>query len=281
MINIIKKKLGLHHIHNELQRLRDIIIFGLTKNINDTHKNPLNKFGKKCFSQADEDGITLEIIKRLKIEKGLFCELGVGNGLENNSLILASLGWQGFWIGNESLGFNYKKTNNFLFLKDFISLENLNSNIEKCLKHFDNKKIDVVSVDLDGNDYYIVNELLSKKIEPKLFIVEYNAKFPPPVEFKIQYNKEHKYNGDDYYGASLSSFAKLFEKYEYKLVCCNASTGANAFFVKSKYIDIFRDVPTDINDIYVEPRYFNLFHRHGHTNHASPKVIENIFNSNV
>ena len=67
MINIIKKKLGLHHIHNELQRLRDIIIFGLTKNINDTHKNPLNKFGKKCFSQADEDGITLEIIKRLKI----------------------------------------------------------------------------------------------------------------------------------------------------------------------------------------------------------------------
>ena len=41
MINIIKKKLGLHHIHNELQRLRDIIIFGLTKNINDTHKNPL------------------------------------------------------------------------------------------------------------------------------------------------------------------------------------------------------------------------------------------------
>src|SRR5437016_4741195 len=60
-------------------------------------KNPLNRFGAKYFSQADEDGITLEIVRRLGITVGTFAELGVGNGLENNTLILLANGWRGFW----------------------------------------------------------------------------------------------------------------------------------------------------------------------------------------
>ena len=75
----------------------------------------------------------------------------------------------------------------------------------------------------------------------------------------------------------MSSFAKLFEKYEYKLVCCNASTGANAFFVKP----IASAVGTTMMMYNATSGEINLFHRHGHTNHASPKVVENIFNSNV
>ena len=34
--------------------------------------NPFNKYGRKCFSQTDEDGITHEIIKRLGINKGTY-----------------------------------------------------------------------------------------------------------------------------------------------------------------------------------------------------------------
>ena len=35
-------------------------------------KNILNKSGKKFFSQSDEDGILLEILRRIKIDKGNF-----------------------------------------------------------------------------------------------------------------------------------------------------------------------------------------------------------------
>jgi hypothetical protein len=69
-------------------------------------KNPLNHFGAKFFSQSDEDGITLEIVKRLGLKHGTFLELGVGNGLENNTLVLLSLGWRGAWIGGEDLAFD-------------------------------------------------------------------------------------------------------------------------------------------------------------------------------
>jgi hypothetical protein len=39
--------------------------------------------------------------------------------------------------------------------------------------------VDVLSVDLDGNDLYFTEALLNV-LRPKLVIVEYNAKFPPP-----------------------------------------------------------------------------------------------------
>ena len=41
----------------------------------------MNSYGKKGFSQTDEDGITLEIIKRMGIKKGIFAEFGAGDAL--------------------------------------------------------------------------------------------------------------------------------------------------------------------------------------------------------
>ena len=62
----------------------------------------LEPFGFKVYSQGDEDGILEEIFKRLKIEKGVFCEIGVENGLECNSLYLIHKGWTGVWVdGNK------------------------------------------------------------------------------------------------------------------------------------------------------------------------------------
>jgi hypothetical protein len=117
------------------------------------------------------------------------------------------------------------------------------------MNHIQVNNVDVISLDLDGNDIYFVENLLSNNIRPKLFIVEYNAKFPPPVEFKITYDPKHIWKGDDYFGASLSSFDKLFSAFGYRLICCNSHTGANAFFIDKIYEKYFSDVPTDINKI--------------------------------
>src|SRR5262252_5197626 len=67
--------------------------------------SPLVRHGAKFFSQSDEDGILLEILRRLGLASGVFAELGVGNGLENNSLILLMHGWKGVWLGGEPLAF--------------------------------------------------------------------------------------------------------------------------------------------------------------------------------
>ena len=237
-----------------------------------TAKNPLNRFGAKYFSQADEDGITLEIVKRLGIKIGAFAEIGVGDGLENNTLVLLANGWHGFWIGAEDLAFDHKlNPKRFVFHKAWVSVENVARLIRQGFKNVGINKLDVLSLDVDGNDFYIARELLATGILPKLFILEYNAKFPPPIKWTIKYDANHSWDFTDYQGASLALFSELMAEFSYTLVCCNAATGVNAFFVKNEYLSLFDDVPKNIEDIFIEFRY-QVPKRWGHP--ASPRTIE-------
>ena len=240
-----------------------------------SHPNPLARYGKKCFSQTDEDGITLEILRRLNLSNGVFAEFGVGDGTENNTLILMALGWKGFWVGGESLAFSHAKSARLSFNKTWVTRENIyNIYMEGCIR-IGAKNVDLVSLDLDGNDLYFCEELLENGVKPSLFIVEYNAKFPPPIKFSIDYDPKHTWLCDDYQGASLSSFTELFKKFGYFLVCCNAATGSNAFFVRTEFNEKFSDVPKNEGEIYVAPHYY-LFNKYGHR--GSIKTIEKIVN---
>jgi hypothetical protein len=241
------------------------------------HANPLVRFGRKCFSQTDEDGITLEILRRSgRLESGSFAEYGVGNGTENNTLVLAALGWRGYWVGNEDLAFDLAGTDpqRLVFLKRLITLENIVALAREAGARLGAESPDVVSLDLDGNDIYFVEALLDAGFRPSLFIVEYNARFPPPIRFQIAYNPSHVWQDDDHFGASLQSFAELFAEHGYRLVCCNVQSGTNAFFVRGDHAAAFPDVPVEIADLYAEPHYF-LPTKYGHR--VSTETIRRLF----
>jgi hypothetical protein len=258
----------------QLLSLKDLILHFQTTLLQDQHPNPLNRFGQKCFSQTDEDGITTEILRRLSIDKGVYAEFGVGNGLENNTLILAAMGWRGFWVGGEDLAFKFQPSRNFNYIKTWITKDNIFECARSGMRSTETEEVDVLSLDLDGNDIYFISELLEKGIRPKLCIVEYNAQFIPPARFQITYDPDHNWKDDNYFGAALSNFNTLFNRFGYRLVCCNSHTGANAFFVDNTYDSLFRDVPTDIREIYSSPRY-HLYTQYGHR--QSPKTVECIF----
>ncbi len=238
------------------------------------HPNPLCRFGSFGFSQADEDGITLEIARRLQIEKGRFLELGVGNGLENNTLILLARGWRGTWLGGEDLKVSLEKCNRLTFEKAWITRDNVVDLIKKNNGH--DLHFDLVSLDLDGNDLYVAETMLDKGISADIFIVEYNSRFPSGVEFSIDYDPQHIWTGGDYYGASLEAFCNLFERFGYSLICCNAATGGNAFFVKTNNLDKFPEVPKNRRDIYSSPFFYvpNI----GHT--KAVKTIQRVLDAN-
>jgi hypothetical protein len=217
-------------------------------------ENPLNKFGHKCFSQNDEDGITIEVCRRLGLTAGTYAEFGVGDGKENNTLILAALGFRGFWVGGSEV-FRADKPGIFEFKKSWITLDNIHSTARDAMASLNIAELDIVSLDLDGNDYYLVDNLLKNRINPKVFILEYNARFPPPVKFKIDYNPNHRWEGDDYFGASLSTLEELLGLGGYSLVCCN-STGNNAFFVRNDFMKHFDDVPRGAQHLFVPSRHF-------------------------
>jgi hypothetical protein len=264
-------------IRERVDGLYDLVLTEANSRIAANCENPLNKFGKKIFSQTNEDGITIEILRRIGLEKGSFAEFGVGNGLENNTLVLAALGWTGFWVGNQELAFSPPSESNIRFYKQWITLDNIAETAKQACSQLGAEKLDVISLDLDGNDYYLVEKLLRSGFLPSLFIVEYNAKFAPPIKFKIIYDQNHSWNGDDYFGASLAAYNELFEGFGYQLVCCNSDTGANAFYVRREYIGLFGDVPKNVSQIYAPPRYY-LYREYGHK--KSAKTVEAILKQN-
>jgi hypothetical protein len=223
------------------------------------HPNPLCERGAKVFSQNEEDGITFEIVRRLGLSNGTFAEFGVETGLENNTLALAAAGWNGFWIGAEDLSFNFNPNGsaklNFNFDKQWVTRATIVEIYKKNLSLISRSSCNLISMDLDGNDYYFIEQLLASGASPDIFIVEYNSKFIPPIEFVIAYNDLHTWRGGDYYGASLTSLWKLFERHGYFLVCCNL-TGSNAFFVRKEHQPAFPEVPAEILELYESPKHF-------------------------
>lgn len=138
------------------------------------------------------------------------------------------------------------------------------------------ENVDLVSIDLDYNDYHLVSELLENHCRPKVFIVEYNARFLPPIEFVIPYDAGATWDGSDYFGASISSFAKLFSSHEFSLIGCNPGTGTNAFFIDNQYRNLFKEVPIDVRDLYCRPNY-RIRRAFGHP--RNPTTIERLLDT--
>ena len=199
----------------------------------------LLKYGFKAYSQTDEDGIIQEIFQRIGVTNKTFIEIGVGDGLENNTLFLLLKGWKGFWVDGDLK--NIKAIHNkFLFLKDSGRLNIKQAwidkdNIDSLINDFGlPQEIDLLSIDIDGNDYHVFKNIVS--LNPRVVVIEYNAKLPPPVKWVMTYNQCHTKTNTDYFGASLKSFEYLFQKKGYLLVGCNI-TGSNAFFVRKDLME--------------------------------------------
>jgi hypothetical protein len=66
----------------------DIIYENCNTFANNLDYSTLIKYENKTFSQNGEDGVTMEIIKRLGIQSGFYVEFGTQNGDECNTRIL-------------------------------------------------------------------------------------------------------------------------------------------------------------------------------------------------
>jgi hypothetical protein len=233
--------------------------------------NPLLRLGEKFHSQNDEDGIVSAILKRIKIDRGVFVEYGCGDGLENNTIQLLMREWSGVWIGATDLSVRIPASSRKLqFEHEWVTLDNCVELMKRGITKIGATKVNLVSMDLDGNDFFFVKAILEHGVDPDVFIVEYNGKFPPPIRFAIDYDAAYTWSGSDYFGASLQSFVDLFDSFRFRLVCCNV-TGANAFFVAGRHAELFADVPKESEKLFMPPDY-NWFLRRGHA--PDPRSIE-------
>ncbi len=209
----------------------------------------INQAEFQIYSQWGEDGIIEYLIQKIEKEKcipNIFIELGVENYTESNTrFLLKNRNWTGLVVDGSGENVKYIKSDpaywryDLTALEKFITAENIDKTIAECGFAGD---IGLLSIDLDGNDYYIWDAI--KSITPILVVCEYNALFGDRHELTVPYKadfirgKEHYSNL--YFGASIRALIKKgVEKGYCFLGSC--SNGVNAFFVRNDYFSIFKN----------------------------------------
>jgi len=114
---------------------------------------------------------------------------------------------------------------------DWITRESVN---EVLSGHGFSGEIDLLSLDIDGMDYWVWEAI--EQVSPRVVVLEFNHLLGPDTAVTVPYNEsfvaEYTHHGADYAGASLSAFVKLSKAKGYRLVAVN-SISTNAFFVRS------------------------------------------------
>jgi FkbM family methyltransferase len=212
----------------------------------------LEDFEKRIFSQNGEDGITMKLIDMIyeNNDNKFYVEFGVADGVECNTRILRErYNWKGLQMdgGNENYNINLRK--------EFIMKENI---VELFKKHNVPQHINLLSVDIDFNDFYCLKEILAN-YTCDIIICEYNATHLVNEDKVIIYDKHGKWDGSNYFGVSLLALDKLGKKYNYTLVYCNKN-GVNCFFVHNDIISL-KNIKIqsmgDIRKIYRKAQYSN------------------------
>jgi len=229
-VQFLKRQQALSRINLSLSRA------ATTSQLRNIHpKNP-SSWEFSGFSQNGEDGISDYLAQNLLSPNRYFFEIGAADGLENNTSWFAiAKKYSGLMIeGDKNLcqrleqlvsGFNLGVT----IRQQFVTMQNIPKLVESLLY----KDPDLFSLDIDGNDYYILKTLLEYNLKPKIIIVEYNSAFGPDKAQTIPYDDSFHYLDAHasglYYGVSIQAWKNLLCSKNYQFITVDAN-GVNAIF---------------------------------------------------
>lgn len=201
------------------------------------HAIALHQCGFKVFSQFEEDGLLLACIAALNLKSKTALEIGSNNCVNSNiANLVLNHNWLGCFIdgddSNLQIGrkFYRKALGNWnpqpQFKMAFVTAENIN----RIISEFDDSnQISVLSIDIDGNDYWVWKAI--DVIKPSIVIIETHVEFGlnnivVPYDANYQYPGKHPH----YHGASPVAMQQLGASKGYKLVGAN-TLGFNQIYV--------------------------------------------------
>lgn len=188
-------------------------------------------------SQWGEDGILEWLIQRLGNVPPSFIEFGVENYLESNTrFLLQNRNWRGLVIDGSEKHIEYIRKDPISWRHEinatcrFITSENIN---EIILESGFSGDIGVLSIDIDGNDYWVWRAI--EAVNPIIVIVEYNSVFgdlhPITIPYRDNFYRTAAHFSNLYFGASVGALERLGANRGYRLMGCNGA-GSNLFFVR-------------------------------------------------
>lgn len=221
----------------------------------------------RVFSQFGDDGIIQFLILFLPLDVSAFIEFGCADYFESNThFLLVNNNWIGFVIDGSSDNINTIRRSPLYWRytltakHSFITRENIN----KLLAESGFERIGLLHIDLDGNDFWVLQAVDLDRYAPDILILEYNSVFGSERSITVPYDPEFErfrahYTGL-YWGASLAALAAAVKPRGYFLVCSNTA-GNNAYFLHERHAG--RVEERSVAEAYRESRYRESRDRRG------------------
>jgi hypothetical protein len=193
----------------------------------------------RVHSQNGEDGILAYLLDRIGPTTREVVEFGIGDGTECCAAnLVLTFGWSAHLLeadaddAGAAAAFYAERAGERVPV-DHAAVEP--DTVDSLLSQHVAPVFDVLSLDIDGNDYWVLEALES--VRPRVIVVEYNATFGPERSVTIPYtrgfDRYRAHASGFYHGASLTARARLGERKGYVLAGCD-SRGANAFLVDAE-----------------------------------------------
>lgn len=195
---------------------------------------------EKHNSQFGETGVLDALFNYLGIKPTYCVEFGSGTVSKNKGT--ANIRYFNDTYNTQCLYFETNRnkiTSSDEKYKKQIHIEAITaSNVNEIFKKYNvPEKLDLVVIDVDGQDYWIWEKL---EYKPSTILIEFNPTLPY-TESKVMHYDEKHYTWRNtnclYYGASIAALKKLGEKKGYSLVY---KTERNLIFTKKELLDIDR-----------------------------------------
>ena len=197
----------------------------ILKNLKKSNTNQLNNFYKKVYSQNGEDGVIEKIFEEIGFKSKISLETGANWKECNSRYLIEKYGFNGYLI--DCLFKENIEDKNATFIKEWITRENINQIISKYVCG----EIDFLSIDVDGVDLHILNEI--DVINPRLICIEYCASIGKDISvtvpYKSNFDRHTEHSSGMYCNASLLAYINLLKNKDYKFI--GTVYGLNAFFV--------------------------------------------------
>ncbi len=203
-------------------------------------KQRLYDFSFQRYSQHGEDGIIKKIFEVMGVTSKVCVEFGAWDGFfaSNTAYLWSEENWKAILIECDADKCVQLKENtknyNCLAVQAKVGIEPENT-LEFILEKVGFKDpIDLLSIDIDGDDIYIFDSL--KTLRPRVVICEFNPTMPQHLDIYPKYN--------NFIGCSVAALCRVAKSKGYELV---AVDGVNAFFVVKEEFYKFKDFETSLD----------------------------------
>lgn len=201
----------------------------------------LDDFASNVTSQFGQDGMIGHIFDAIGEQSRVCVEFGASDGIDcSNTIVLRRAGWQSVLIEADEERFQRLRANTAsdrsVVVPAAVAPEGIYS-IDSILQDCGVTDVDFMSIDIDGNDYWIWEGM---QVRPRTLCIEYNFTVPPHLHLVQP-------PGNAGFGASAAALVDLGERKGYAFI---GRTHSDLFFVRSDEAAPFEGYERNLSDLF-------------------------------